>query len=241
MVKSVGVKFERVLSPGRQPARAKVRATAPHMPKKQGFMLIRRARRHYLTSISSCVRVDAARRPTGMKIIKLAGLAVSIAAISFTTVVLSGNRSLASDANHIESPKPAPGWELQDLDGKTVHASDFKGKVVVLDFWATWCPPCRAEIPGFVELQKKYQAQGVAVIGVSVDQASADTVKAFAEKLGINYPVVLTDAKIEAAYGGVDGLPTTFVIDRSGRIVKQYLGFTEKSEIESEIQPLLKR
>jgi len=175
-----------------------------------------------------------------MKKIKLVGLTVSIAAISFVTVVLSGNRSIASDTNQTESPKPAPGWELQDLEGKTIHSSDFKGKVVVLDFWATWCPPCRAEIPGFIELQKKYQAQGVAVVGISVDQAGSDTVKAFAEKLGINYPVVLTDAKIDAAYGGIDGLPTTFIIDRSGRIVKRHLGFTEKSEIESEIQPLLK-
>ena len=169
------------------------------------------------------------------------GLAASIAAISFATVVLSGNRSIASDANQIESSKPAPGWELKDLDGKTIHSSDFKGKVVVLDFWATWCPPCRAEIPGFVALQTKYRAQGLAVIGVSVDQAGADTVKAFAEKLMINYPVVLTDAKIVEAYGGIEGLPTTFVIDRSGRIVKQHLGFTEKSEIESEIAPLLKQ
>jgi len=175
-----------------------------------------------------------------MKKIKLLGLAASIAAVSFTTVVLSGNRSIASDANQLESPKPAPDWELQDLDGKTIHSSVFKGKVVVLDFWATWCPPCRAEIPGFIELQNKYQAQGLAVVGVSVDQAGLDTVKSFAKKLGINYPVVLTDAKIDTAYGGIDGLPTTFVIDRTGRIVKQHSGFTEKSEIEAEIKPLLK-
>src|SRR5664279_1419476 len=203
-------------------------------------MLIRRTRRRFLTKIPDRVRIDVARRPTCMQKRKIIGMTFSIAAISFVTVVLSGNRSIASDANQIESPMPAPGWELQDLDGKTIHSSDFKGKVVVLDFWATWCPPCRAEIPGFIELQKKYQAQGLAVVGVSVDQAGSDTVKSFAKKLGINYPVVLTDSKIEAAYGGIDGLPTTFIIDRAGRIVKQHVGFTERSEIEAEIKPLLK-
>ena len=88
-------------------------------------------------------------------------------------------------------------------------------------------------------IAENYQTQGLAVVGVSVDQASSDTVKSFAKKLGINYPVVLTDTKIVDAYGGIDGLPTTFIINRTGRIVQQHLGFTEKSEIESEIKSLL--
>ena len=125
------------------------------------------------------------------------------------------------------------------MDGKTVRSADFNGKVVILDFWATWCPPCRAEIPGFIELQKKYQAQGLVVVGVSVDQASLDTIKSFVQKMGVNYPVVLADAKVVTAYGGIEGLPTTFIIDRAGRIVKQCLGFTKKAEIETEIKPLL--
>jgi len=203
-------------------------------------MLIGRVPRPFLTTIPNRVRIDAARRPTGMKRIKLLGLAASIGVMAYASLVVSGNRSLASDANQLERPKPAPGWDLKDIDGQTVHSSDFAGKVVVLDFWATWCPPCRAEIPGFIELQRKYQAQGLAVIGVSVDQASAGTVKEFAEKLMINYPVVLGDTKTVDAYGGIAGLPTTFVIDRNGRMVKQHLGFTERSEIESEIKPLLK-
>jgi len=146
---------------------------------------------------------------------------------------------MAAGPNRIKDTKPAPGWELQDLKGKTIRSADFKGKVVILDFWATWCPPCRAEIPGFIELQKKYQVQGLAVVGVSVDQAGSGAVKSFAEKMGMNYPVVLADAKIADAFGGIAGIPATFIIDRAGRIVKQHLGFTEKAEIETEIKPLL--
>lgn len=180
-----------------------------------------------------------ARRLMCMQKIKNVGIVLSIAAISVAAVCLSQNRSVASDANPIEKASPAPGWELQDLDGKTVRLSDFKGKVVILDFWATWCPPCRAEIPGFIGLQKKYQAQGLAIVGVSVDQASSDTVKSFVQEMGMNYPVVLADTNVVAAYGGIAGLPTTFIIDRTGRIVKQHLGFTEKEEIETEIKSLL--
>ncbi len=175
-----------------------------------------------------------------MNKLKLIGIGVGITAISVTTVLLGETYSTASDVNQVETGKPAPDWTLQDLDGKTVRASDFKDKVVVLDFWATWCPPCRAEIPGFVELQKKYQGQGLRIVGVSVDQASADTVKSFAQKIGINYPIVLADTNVVAAFGGIDGLPTTFIINGNGHIVKRHLGFAETSEIESEIKPLLK-
>ena len=160
-------------------------------------------------------------------------------AISLATLVFNSNVSLAGEPNQSESAKPAPSWELADLEGKTVRSTDLKGKVVVLDFWATWCPPCRAEIPDFIALQKKYSAVGLAVIGVSVDQASLKTVKAFAEKNGINYPVVLADNKIVDSFGGIDGLPTTFIIDRKGNIVKQHLGFTPSTTIEKEVKALL--
>jgi len=164
----------------------------------------------------------------------------SLAAILFAICLLGGGgNSLAADAKQMETAKLAPCWELTDLDGKPVHSTDFKDKVVVLDFWATWCPPCRAEIPGFIALQKKYVAQGLTVVGVSVDQAGLKTVKSFAGRNGINYPVVLSDKKVEDAFGGIMGLPTTFIIDRTGHIVKQHLGFTEQSEVETEIRTLL--
>src|SRR5277367_6077030 len=91
----------------------------------------------------------------------------------------------------------APAWKLQDLDGKTVSSDNFKGKVVILDFWATWCPPCRAEIPGLIDLQKAYGKQGLMVVGVSVDQGGTDVIKPFVEKFGMNYPVLVTDDKVQ--------------------------------------------
>src|SRR5690348_13547526 len=90
-----------------------------------------------------------------------------------------------------DSKIAAPDWHLSDVDGKPVKLSDFKGKVVILDFWATWCPPCRAEIPEFVAIQKKYADKGFTVIGISLDQQGASVVKSFMNQLGMNYPVVI--------------------------------------------------
>ena len=145
----------------------------------------------------------------------------------------------AGETKQAENAKLAPGWELPALDGHTVDSTNFKDKVVVLDFWATWCPPCRAEIPDFIALQTKYAAQGLMVVGVAVDSSALKTVKAFAQTMGINYPVVLADDKTVAAFGGIDGLPTTFIIDRTGHIVTQHLGYTAPAVIEDEIKKLL--
>lgn len=133
----------------------------------------------------------------------------------------------------------APNWELKDVNDKTIHSADFKGKVVILVFWATWCVPCRMEIPGFIALQKKYAQQGLVVVGASVDEGGASMVKQFMEKLGMNYPVVLADEKMQDQFGGIEVVPTTFVIDREGHIVKKYFGLTDESEFEQEIKPLL--
>jgi thiol-disulfide isomerase/thioredoxin len=135
----------------------------------------------------------------------------------------------------------APDWRLNDPDGKSVQLSDFKGKVVILDFWATWCPPCRAEIPGFVALQKEYGDRGLAVVGVSLDTAGPSVVKTFGQRLGMNYPIVMGNETIADNYGGVSVIPTTFVIDRNGNIIASHQGFTSQADFESEVRLLLER
>jgi thiol-disulfide isomerase/thioredoxin len=133
----------------------------------------------------------------------------------------------------------APSWQLSDVDGKPVKLSDFKGKVVILDFWATWCPPCRMEIPGFVAIQKKYADKGFTVIGVSVDEEGPSAVKPVVIELEVNYPIVVADAKIVSDYGGIEVIPTTFIIDRQGDISSVHEGFTDRATFEGQIQSLL--
>ena len=135
---------------------------------------------------------------------------------------------------------PAPAWRLKDLNGTTVSSEQFKGKVVVVDFWATWCPPCREEIPGYIDLTRKYGQDGLVVIGVSLDQAGPDVVKAFASKAGINYPLVMGDEQVVAAFGGVEGIPTTFLIDRAGQIRDRKVGLAPTAEYEQRILAVLK-
>jgi len=148
--------------------------------------------------------------------------------------LLGGIQSSAAD-----SKKAAPDWQLSDVDGKPVKLSDFKGKVVILDFWATWCPPCRTEIPSFVALQKKYADKGFTVIGVSLDEQGPSVVKPFMRSFGMNYPVVMGTPKIVLDYGGITAIPTTFVIDRQGNVVTDYQGAMDQATFESVIGPFL--
>jgi peroxiredoxin len=131
----------------------------------------------------------------------------------------------------------APAFTLTDLDGKPVSLSDFRGKVVVLDFWATWCPPCRMEIPDFTDLQKEYGSQGVQIVGIALDEP--DKVQAFARQNGINYPVLLGSDEISMKYGGIEGIPTTFIIDKSGEIVNRFEGYQPRKVFETEIKKWL--
>ena len=150
-----------------------------------------------------------------------------------------GDNSVQQIANTGPENRVAPDWQLKNLEGQAVKLSDFKGKVVLLNFWATWCPPCRREIPDFVALQKQYGDKGLVVIGVSVDEGGAEVVKPFVKKMGINYPIVLGDQKTAAAYGGIQVVPTTFVIDKTGKIAAQHEGGADRTTFEAEIKKLL--
>jgi len=136
--------------------------------------------------------------------------------------------------------QPAPEFALQSLDDKTVRLSDFRGKAVLLNFWATWCEPCKIEMPWFVELQRQYGPEGLQIIGISADEGdSKDEVTKFASSMGVNYPILLGKESVETAYGGVQFLPSTFYIGRDGKVVDRVFGLKGKGEIEANIKKAL--
>ncbi len=135
--------------------------------------------------------------------------------------------------------KVAPDFSLQSLDGKTVHLSDFRGKAILLNFWATWCEPCKVEMPWIVDLQKKYFPDGLQVVGVAMDDASPEEIAKFTKQMGVNYPVVIGKDEVADSYGGLPFLPTTFYIGRDGRIVDKVLGIKGRGEIEDDIKKAL--
>jgi cytochrome c biogenesis protein CcmG/thiol:disulfide interchange protein DsbE len=144
--------------------------------------------------------------------------------------------AIPADAGQIGSQ--AADFELTDLSGKKVRLSDFKGHVMIVDFWAPWCGPCVAEIPDFVKLQSKYRAQKFTILGLTVN-SDETSVRKFAEDHDVNYPLLLEADETTKIYGGVLGIPTTFVVDRQGKIVKKFIGAMSPETFEEAIQPLL--
>jgi thiol-disulfide isomerase/thioredoxin len=133
--------------------------------------------------------------------------------------------------------KKAPGFSLTNLEGKKVSLADYKGRPVMVNFWATWCGPCKVEMPWFEELRKQYAAQGFEILGLADDaDAGKDAIARVAQRSGVTYPILLTDGKVQDAYGGLDVLPMSFYIDRNGVIVEQTAGLGSKDQIEANIK-----
>ena len=139
----------------------------------------------------------------------------------------------------VSKTSPAPDFTLESLDGKSVRLSDLRGKAVLLNFWATWCGPCKIETPWLVELQNQYGSQGLQVVGVAMDESGKDEIAKFAKDMGVNYPVLLGKEAVGDAYGGVPALPESFFIGRDGKIVDKIIGLKGKGEIEDSIKKAL--
>ncbi len=168
-------------------------------------------------------------------------LALVVAAVVIAGMLYFGfhtaRRSGSAPGN--ARPTAAPDFTLESLDGKSMRLSDLRGKAVLLNFWATWCSPCKIEMPWFIELQNQYGPQGLQVIGVAMDESGKDDIAKFAKDMGVNYPVLLGKEAVGEAYGGVPALPETFFISRDGRIVDRIIGLRGRAEIEDSIKKAL--
>ena len=158
------------------------------------------------------------------------------------TVSTDSSASAADDSvetiKFVKNPAPAPDFTITTIDGKTIAAADLRGKVVLLNFWATWCPPCRAEIPDLIKLQTKYAGK-LQIIGFSDDTGPVQDVKNFVAEHRMNYPIAIADPKLEAKFGGVMGLPTSFVVDPQGRVVQKHIGLRNPALYDLEVRALL--
>lgn len=168
-------------------------------------------------------------------------VAVVLAAMLWYGIRRAPSRNASSGGTGAEAGSMAPDFQLQDIrTGKAIKLSELKGKAVLLNFWATWCSPCRVEIPWFVDLQKRYGAQGLQIVGVAMDDAGAAAIAKFANGMSMNYPVLQGTEKVADLYGGVDGLPITFYIGRDGRVVKRVIGLGSREDIEDDVQSVLR-
>jgi peroxiredoxin len=170
-------------------------------------------------------------------------LVIIIVAMAITGMLVFGikvaRRTPAEPAQARMQGQQAPNFALQSLEGQTVHLSDFRGKAVLLNFWATWCEPCKIEMPWFVEMQKQHAAEGLQIVGVAMDDSAEKDIADFAHQMGVNYPVLIGKEEVGSAYGGIPFLPATFYIDRDGKVVDKVFGLKGRGEIEDLVKKIL--
>lgn len=154
-------------------------------------------------------------------------------------ILLSTLLLLLATAGHSQSIQPSPPLVLKDIQGRTVRLSSYKGKVVLLNFWATWCPPCRAEMPDLITMQRQYRSQGLQVIGITYPPERIGEVRQFTRQLRVNYPIALGTKATKALFDASETLPVTIVIDRQGNIRERIEGILLPEEFEQKIKPLL--
>jgi len=164
---------------------------------------------------------------------------MAVVVVAALTLAACSRERAGSSVKSAAERKPAPDFALKDADGRTVQLSDYRGKVVLLNFWATWCGPCKVEIPWFIEFEREHKDQGFAVIGVAMDDDGWDAVKPFVQRLNVNYRVLLGADSVAQLYGGVDSLPTTFIIDRQGKIAATHIGLVSKGMYERDLSEVL--
>jgi peroxiredoxin len=169
---------------------------------------------------------------------------IHVAAASAAIALLLGSCSRPSSlpTGELKSEgqrKPAPNFSLKDADGNAVNLTDYRGKVVLVNFWATWCGPCEAEIPWFIEFEKKYKDQGFAVLGVSMDDDGWKSVRPYVASHKINYRIMIGSEVVSQQFGEIESLPTSFVLDREGRIASNHIGLVDKVDYQNEIVKLL--
>lgn len=178
--------------------------------------------------------------------IGLAGYSMRRERASATALAAAKKKSLGAAADpanpavirFVKDPEQAPITQAKDIDGKAVSLDAYKGKVVIVNFWATWCPPCREEIPEMIALQSEFKDQ-LQIVGISEDEDGPEKVRKFAQAKGMNYPVVMATNDIIGAWGGVPALPTSFVLDPQGRVVTKHMGLKDSDTYEREIRALL--
>jgi thiol-disulfide isomerase/thioredoxin len=156
-------------------------------------------------------------------------IAAIVAAMLFAGIRMARDNHANGPAKGQLIGNLAPDFELPSLDGKNLKLSDLRGKAVLLNFWATYCGPCKIEMPWFVELQKEYGPQGFQIVGVAMDDASLEDIAKFAKEMGVNYPILLGKESVGQSYGGVSVLPTTFFLDRDGKLIAREFGLQSRS------------